>query len=180
MNATFVFSVATIVLSISACQGSSERNAVATTFALPTEAPSESQGKPTSPIGIHYELLGEPQLGQPLEIRITSRSNVIVAGLEVQVRGDEQLVVSAVSQSFAVEPVEANEPMIRTVTVTPLQEGLHYLSVTVQGVINGQTQADSVTIPIRVGDVEHRTEPMGTLVTDDAGEVIISLPARDN
>ncbi|MGI9259351.1 MAG: hypothetical protein ACR2QQ_10975 [Gammaproteobacteria bacterium] len=144
------------------------------------QEPAATRSKPASPIGLGYELLGDPLIGQALEIRITSRSSLPMSNLMIDVRGDQELMLSAESQQFFSAQVEADEPTLHVVTVTPLYEGLHYLSVTAQAMIDGQVQADYVTISIRVGDAEHQSEPMGTLETDDTGEAIISLPAEGN
>ncbi len=174
--------LAAIVIWISGCQSSTESTASVLTSESSVEVndPAETRSKPTSPIGLSYELLGEPRIGQALEIRITSRSSARMSNVTVEVRSDQELMLSAESQRFSIEQVDADEPMDRVVTVTPLSEGSHYLSVTAQAIIDGQIQADYVTISIRVGDVEQQSEPMGTLSTDDSGERVISLPADES
>lgn len=174
--------LATIVLCVAGCQSGTENAAMGTASepSVATHEPAATRGKPASPIGLGYELLGEPRIGEALEIRITSRSSLPMSNLMIDVSSDQELVLSAESQQFFSALVEAGEPTEHVLTVTPLYEGLHYLSVTAQAMIGGQVQADYVTISIRVGDVEHQSEPMGTLETDDTGEAIISLPAEKN
>jgi len=158
----------------------------AATPELPSEAPLAAQpntaspGKTLAPIGVSYEILGKPAVGQPLEIRITTQSNVVVNALTTQVRGDEGLYVSPANVNFAVAQMRYEEPVMRTLTVTPLREGTHQLSIIVQGEIDGVLQANHVTIPIQVGDVQEQPKPMGTVTTDESGEAIISLPAEQN
>ena len=153
---------------------------------LPSEAPktgelrAESPGKPTAPIGVRYEILGRPAIGQPLEIRITTHSNAVVNALTTQVRGDEGLFVSPTNANFAVAQMRFEEPVARTLTVTPLREGAHQLTVLVQGEIGGVVQSAQISIPVRVGDVQPAPKPTGTLSTDESGEAIISLPAQQN
>lgn len=182
MSPISLVSLATIVVCVSGCESSTE-NTATVAASEPSGAAHETAGtrnKPTSPISLGYELLSEPRIGQALEIRITSRSSLPMSNLTIDVRGDQELMLSAESQQFFNAQVEADQPMLHVVTVTPLYEGLHYLSVTAQATIDGQVQADYVTISIRVGDAQRQSEPMGTFETDEAGEAIISLPAEDN
>jgi hypothetical protein len=144
------------------------------------ETGADAPGKPTPPIGIRYEVLGEPRVGQPLEIRITSRSQIALSGLGMRVQGDERLSVSPASSHFRVAQMAVDEPLIRTVTVTPLAEGLLHLDVLLQGEIDGRMQANQVRIPIRVGSGQRTPEVPGTLKSDEAGEAIISMPAQEN
>ncbi len=133
---------------------------IATTPELPTEVPelasrpSEQFRDVSSPIGLRYEILGEPRVGEPLQIRITSQSQVVVTELVLQARGDEGLWVLPSTANFTQAQVDVGEPITRTVTVTPLAEGSHRLSVSVQGKIDGLLQANNVTIRIEVGGAE--------------------------
>ena len=182
MSPVKLASLVAVALWISGCHSRNESAPAGPASAPSVTAgtPITTGGKPTSPIGLGYEFLGEPRIGEALDIRITSRSSFPMSNLTIDVRGDQELMVSPDSLQFFSAQVAAGEPMVHVVTVTPLFEGSHLLSVTAQATINGQVQADYVTISIRVGDVSLETEPMGTLETDDAGETIISLPADDN
>jgi len=159
---------------------------IATTPELPTEVPelasrpSEQFRDVSSPIGLRYEILGEPRVGEPLQIRITSQSQVVVTELVLQARGDEGLWVLPSTANFTQAQVDVGEPITRTVTVTPLAEGSHRLSVSVQGKIDGLLQANNVTIRIEVGGAKQPLEPAGTLGIDEEGEAIISLPLQES
>ncbi len=142
--------------------------------------PSERSRSVSSPIGLRYEILGEPRVAEPLQIRITSQSQVVVREMVLQVRGDEGLSVSPSTANFRLAQVAVGEPITRTVTVTPLAEGSHRLSVSAQGEINGLLQANNVTIRIQVGGAEKLPEQAGTLKTDAEGETIISLPLQES
>ena len=175
-----------LLFALTACRGPGEASPTAASPELPAEVPVaaerivESPGKPTPPIGIRYELLGRPQVGQPLSIRITTRSSAVANAVATQVQGDEGLHVSEASANFAVATMSVDEPVVNTLSVTPLREGIHYLSVVVQGEIDGVVQADTVRIPIRIGDAQPVRKPVGTPATDETGEAIISLPADQN
>ena len=103
-----------------------------------------------------------------------------VNSLTTQISGDEGLFVSEANASFALAQMRFDEPVARTLTITPLREGAHQLSVLVRGEIGGVVQSNHVSIPIQVGEVQLEPKTMGTMTTDDAGEAIISLPAEQN
>ncbi len=137
-------------------------------------------GKPGSPLGVQYKIFGEPMVGQPLDIRITIQSNVTVNELVLQFLNDRGLFVLPEDMIFSADQMNFNEPIVRTVTITPLGEGLHELSVLVQGNIRGLVQANYVAIPIQIGNVREILNPMGTMTMDETGASIISMPADQN
>ena len=175
-------------LLLSGCQESqtlSSGIAPATSPELPNEAPIASRGseqvagKPVPPIAISYEIRGEPQVGRPLEIRVTTRSQVALTDVSFEVSGDERVAVATSTGGRNVARVPRDEAMIRTVTVTPLLEGSLHVSVLVQADINGVTQARNFLIPIQVGVPVTRPRPADSVQVDGSGELIISLPARE-
>jgi len=150
---------------------------------MPNEAPrvserqTDSPGKPQSPIGIRYEIMGRPQVGQALEISLTVQAATPVSGLRVQLESGPGLFVPPEDASFGAALLGAGEPVVRAISVTPVAEGALELHVLAQGEINGRVQANNVTVPIQVGTVEVGTRPAVTTTTDDSGVAIISLPA---
>ena len=134
-------------------------------------------GKPGSPLGVQYKILGEPMVGQPLDIRITIQSNATVNELVLQLLNDRGLFVLPEDISFSADQMNLNEPIVRTVTIIPLGEGLHELSVLVQGNIRGMAQANHVAIPIQIGNVGDSLNSIGTMTMDETGASIISMPA---
>lgn len=155
--------------------------AIAAQPSMPSNAAADSPGKPQAPIDLDYELLGEPQVGQPLEIRLTSRSARDLTALNVALSGSERLFVAAGSERFDLRRSRADEPVSRTITVTPMSAGTLYLSVAVSAEVGGRRQSRAVTIPIRVGDAAAaEPAPEGVLSTDEDGTSIITLPARED
>jgi hypothetical protein len=131
-----------------------------------------SPGKPRSPIGIEHEITSLPVPGVPIRIDLTIRSNAAISGLTGEVRAGEGLFLAPESARFSLADVVPGEPARHALTVTPLAEGMHRLTVVVQGWIAGQFQANTLSIPLRVGAVA--TQPV-----EEAGEEgVIRLPAR--
>jgi hypothetical protein len=140
----------------------------------------DSPGKPLPPIEFKYEFLGEPAVGQPLEIRVTSTIEAELDALNVTLSGSERMQVPAAIARFRMARTAAGAPMTRTISVTPLASGTIYLDVLLQADIDGRQQSRAVTIPIRVGAPSRQSESEGTVSTDADGQRIISLPAEDN
>ena len=63
--------------------------------------------------------------------------------------------------------------------VTPLEDAAGHLNVTVTGILDGEQQARSLLIPIRVGAKSENTGAP-SVKTDEAGARIISLPAQES
>lgn len=172
--------------SMSDVSGPSPAAAVPGSSGLSSETPREgsagvdSPGKPLPPIDFEYELLGEPVVGQPLEIRVTSGFQADLDALNVALSGNERMEVPAALARFRMARTAGSAPMTRTIRVTPLATGTTYLDVVLQADIGGRPQSRAVTIPIRVGDQTEQAAPDGTLSTDAEGQPIISLPAGEN
>jgi len=149
------------------------------TVDVPRAAPMPVSGKPMPPIAVGYELSGEPRVGQPLELRVTTRARIELTQVNVELHGDVRLSVLPPPGALNVARLPSDEVMILTVTVTPLVDGVLYLSVLVRANINGVARARNLSIPIPVGPADTRTAPESTALADESGELIISLPARE-
>ena len=133
-----------------------------------------STGKPTAPIAVSYELGGTPGLGQPLAVRIAAQPADGVTDLTLELNGDAALHVGAVTRASGAGDAEH----VWTVTVTPLQEGLGHLNVSVTGRLNGTEQTRSLLIPIRTSGAANG-DGARKAVASAADERVISLPAEE-
>ena len=141
-----------------------------------TQAQHSSPGKPTAAIAIHYELSATPDLGQPLEVRITARAAGTATDLSLELAFDDSLFVAGAPT--AVAGADVNE-RAWIVAVTPLQEQAGYLTVTLSGLLDGQRQSRSVMIPIRTSGRKAEAQSTGVLKIDEFGETVIALPAQE-
>ena len=141
----------------------------------------QSPGKPILvPVDVKYRLLTKPQVGQPFELELTIVSSLATMGLGYSINAESGLSVdpAAIKRNFAGKP--ARTPETTSLTITPLLEGRFYLRVSANIVLNGETRTRIVTIPIQVGEVGRQLESMGEVVTDDEGNPVVSLPAKEN
>ena len=79
----------------------------------------------------------------------------------------------------SVSPFSAGpEQSVWIAVVTPLEDAPGHLNVTVTGLLDGEQQARSLLIPIRVGAKSESFAP--SVKTDESGARIISLPAQES
>ena len=137
------------------------------------------QVEPSGPFGLSYEILGTPELGQPLEVRVEVVPPLPLSYMSVEVYAYDGLIVSPLS--FSVTAPSAGEPVEQTLIVTPWMEGSLRLALLVLGDdLYGETQAGQLTVPIQLGELRPDTAAPERLRTTAEGETIISLPAREN
>jgi hypothetical protein len=137
-----------------------------------------SPGKPVAPIAIDYRLAGVPQLGRPVDIELTVRTQTDLRNVAIDVRGDASLVVTAAPVG-PIAFLAAGEPSTVTLTVTPMAEGSARLGVHVQGLSGERVLARSVAIPVRTGGAKPASARSAVLKVDESGQSLVVLPARE-
>lgn len=145
----------------------------------PAPAPSTSPGKPTAPITIDYEVLGNPVVGQPVavNVRVSSTRGPVTVQYSIN---DASAVMF---QEEQVEQIEIADPTIATpqqLTVIPQREGRVYVNVSAEVHTDSGTMIRSMAIPIKVGDAPPTPTVNGELKEGPGGETVISMPAREN
>jgi hypothetical protein len=109
-----------------------------------------SAGKPVAPFSIRYQILGAPAVGQPLEVRITVRPSIPMTDLELEAAGDASLDVAASDAKQSAPSATREAPAEWSVSVVPRDVGTLQLKITVDGIIDGNRQARSLVVPIRL------------------------------
>lgn len=180
-----------VVVLIAGCQEKTEKQAGGTTAGASEPAPmtattgtagrdGDSPGKPTPPIRIDYEVIGEPRAGEPLEVDLKI-STELEGPLEVTLQPQEGLQMGATQEPMLLREssLARLEPMAERVVVVPPGDGRFYLSVLVAVATPAGQQMRAVSIPIQVGDKPPTLRPNGELTTTPDGESVISLPATE-
>lgn len=130
-----------------------------------------AMGKPTAPIAVTYEIGGTPALGQPVGVRIVAEAPAEMTDVTLELTADAALYLGpAVRASGAGATVR-----VWNVQVTPVQEGLGHLNVSVTGRLAGADQTRSLLIPIRTATAAGAAPAQ----TPTAAEAVISLPAQE-
>ncbi len=192
MNQKQYFSLAAIVLSLSlgACnEGSDDSDSVESTPAVvnanskPAAMISTSPGKPSPPISMRYEILGNPVVGQPVAINVEVRSTSGNHAVTVQYSINDSSAL--VFQAGQVERLRVTANAEKTgsmqqLAVIPQREGRLYVIVSAEIQTADGAMIKSMAIPIQVGRAPQKPEINGELVEDPDGETVISMPAKEN
>jgi hypothetical protein len=134
------------------------------------EPAASATPKPTAPIAITHRLAGEPALGQPVEVILSIAAEGEMTGVNLSFDADDPLAMIDPVGSLGIGTLHAGEGADVAVTVLPLLDRTHYLSVTVTAFVDGMPQARTIAVPIRLPG----SDP-GTSDTDAAGEAGESL-----
>lgn len=197
MNRNFLARLSLLVLcgfGLCACQsgtdelGNSEGSSAETTAAAqdnPVVAPEErriSPGKPTAPIDIDYEILGQPVVGIPLSINVKVSSS-LDQPITVKYRiGDVTSLMFSDAQARSVTLVPLGDKALSTeqVTVIPQREGRLFLNVSAEIETEIGMMARVMAIPIQVGSLRPAPRLNGDPITAVDGEALISMPAKED
>ncbi|RLA33818.1 MAG: hypothetical protein DRR15_09810 [Gammaproteobacteria bacterium] len=194
----FSFAALTLVLGLGACNEDSktatsvtaekvESTPVAATISKPAvvapAASSASPGKPSAPISMKYEILGNPVVGQPVAINVEVRSTSGNHPVTVQYSINDSSAL--VFQAGQVERLQVTADAEKTASlqqlaVIPQREGRLYVNVSAEIQTPDGTMIKSMAIPIQVGSAPAKPEINGELVEGPDGETVISMPAKEN
>lgn len=146
-----------------------------------TVASDTSPGKPSAPISMQYEVLGNPVVGAPVSINVT----VSATGGQgpVSVRYDIPDRSALAFQQGQVERLvigQKTENDTRQIAVVPQREGRLYVNVSAEIQTAGGLMIKSMAIPIQVGSAPNKPQVNGELVEGPNGETVISMPAKEN
>ena len=195
----FSLAALTLVLGLGACNEDSKTATsvtaesedatpvAATTTSKPAvvapAASSTSPGKPSAPISMKYEILGNPVVGQPVAINVEVRSTSGNHPVTVQYSINDSSAL--VFQAGQVERLQVTADAEKTapqqqLAVIPQREGRLYVNVSAEIQTPGGTMIKSMAIPIQVGNAPVKPEINGELVEGPDGETVISMPAKEN
>jgi hypothetical protein len=173
-----------MVLSLAACQGDDDSTTVVKPAAvaskpLPTadQPDAASPGKPTAPISITYEVMGNAIVGQPVLINLVISSPKGPVSVQYNILDGSALVF----QSGQVERLEIADPSsgsAQQLSVIPQREGRLFVNVSVEIQAPVGLNIRSMAIPIKVGKAPEKATTNGELVEGPDGERVISLPAQ--
>lgn len=147
------------------------------------EANARSPGKPTAPVSIRYDVVGNAVVGQPVAINLQVSSSQPGQAVTLHYRtNDSSAMVFPESQALRIDMNAApdDSPRMQQVSVIPQREGRLFLNVSAEvQTVNG-TMFRSVAIPIQVGAGSRQPEVNGEIRETAEGEQVISMPASEN
>ena len=159
---------------LAACQGESpaENQGVEVTG-------SQVAGKPTAPISLDYEVIGNAIVGQPTRINVEVKSGQGPVNVHYSITDGSALMFQP-GQVERVEILDATSGSMQQVGVVPQREGRVYLNVSAEIETPGGIKIRSMAIPIRVGKAPEAATPNGEVMEAPDGETVISMPAEAN
>jgi hypothetical protein len=180
---------------LSACQNSdtanetsgAAQNPPATTSkpnaSMPDEAATRSPGKPTAPVSIRYDVVGNAVVGQPVAINLQVSTTVPDQAVTLHYRtNDSSAMLFPESQAMRIEMNAApdDSPRMQQVSVIPQREGRLFLNVSAEVQTENGMMFRSVAIPIQVGAGSRAPAVNGEIRETADGEQVISMPASDS
>ena len=141
--------------------------------------------KPSGPVQISYRIIGQPIVGQPVAIDLRFSSALGVRPFNVSYRiNDATALLMPESQplSVTISPTSGEESaaFAAQVTVIPMREGRLYLNVAAQIETDGGSLSSVTAVPIQVGAAPRELQDNGVVTTDENGELIRTLPAKED
>ena len=178
---------------LAGCQGPSDQAPAVTTADDAGESASKtaveavgsaqpSRGKPSAPITLDYNVIGEPIVGQPVSINLEVSSSMSDRPVTLNYRANDTRDLQfpqAQAERIALAAFGEKGRAAQQVTVVPQREGRLYLNVSAEVETEGGTLVKSMAIPIQVGDAPVQQETNGELKQDEGGETVISMPAEE-
>lgn len=140
-----------------------------------SESTASVTPKPSAPIAITHRLSGEPALGQPVEVILSIAAEGEMTGVNLRFDADDPLAMIDPADSLGIGTLHAGEGADVAVTVLPLLDRTHYLSVTVTAFVDGMPQSRTIAVPIRLPGSERRESDNDA--ADDAEEGLHSFGA---
>ncbi len=139
---------------------------------------------PQSPVTISYRVIGTPIVGQAVALDLQFRSSFGNQPFKVSYRVNDPTAMQlpeSQSMTVSISPSDSEGRSAQQVTVIPLREGRLYLNVAAAFETESGSVSTVTAIPIQVGPAAPRVIlENGTIMTDENGELIRTMPAKEN
>ena len=184
MNRAILFSIATLFLLAACDSDESTETAQTVASAAKMDADTLRTSKIQGPIAISYRVIGTPIVGSPVALDLQFKSTLGTVPYTVTFRVNDPTAMQmpdAQSATISISPSSNNESVARQVTVVPLREGRLYLNVAAVVETESGSMQSVIAIPIQVGPAAPRKLlENGQVTSDENGELIRTLPAKEN
>jgi hypothetical protein len=139
--------------------------------------------KPKSPVAISYRIIGQPVVGQPVAIDLQFESGLGPQAFNVDYRINDTSALQfpeTQDRKVTVSPPAGKAVAAQQVRVIPMREGRLYLNVAAEVETDAGVISSVTAVPIDVGAPVDAIGENGVLTTDESGESIRVLPARED
>jgi hypothetical protein len=144
-----------------------------------TDSGNASPGKPTAPIDISYQVIGNAIVGSPVSINVVVTSSRGPVTVRYSINDGSALMF----QSGQLERLEIADPSsgsVQQLSVIPQREGRLYVNVSAEIETPDGLNIRSMAIPIKVGSAPEKATINGEIVEGPGGEAVISMPAKES
>ena len=139
---------------------------------------------PRSPVSVSYRVIGTPIVGQPVSLDLQFESSFGNQPFKVSYRVNDPTAMQlpeSQSSTVSISPSGSDGHSAQQVTVIPLREGRLYLNVAAVFETKSGSMSSVTAIPIQVGPAAPRVIlENGTVATDENGELIRTMPAKED
>lgn len=149
--------------------------------------PGEDTGlttvKPKSPVVISYRIIGQPVVGQPVAIDLRFESGLGSQPFVVDYRINDTSALQfpeTQDEKVTVSPPAGKAFAAQQVRVIPMREGRLFLNVAAEIETDAGVISSVTAVPIDVGAPVDAIGENGVVTTDESGESIRVLPARED
>jgi hypothetical protein len=188
-NLTFLIALALLLVGISACQddGASTESSATAESAIDSASvaaqpiailPTTSRGKPTAPIDISYEVIGNAIVGSPVSINIVVTSDRGPVNVQYSIV-DNSALMFQVGQVERLDIVDPSSGSVQQLAVIPQREGRVYVNVSAEIPTSNGLNIRSISIPIQVGSAPAEPTAAGEMTEGPGGEIVNSMPAQE-
>jgi len=151
--------------------------------ATATKAAQAHTEKAQGPVQIDYKIIGIPIVGQPVGIDLQVVSNIGPQEMTLSYRVNDSTALQFAETQLdrvTLAATRDERPTLQQVQVIPLREGRVFLNVSVSIESEDGTMSSVTAIPIQVGAAAREAQDNGELVTDESGDQVHSLPAKED
>jgi len=138
---------------------------------------STSPGKPTAPISMSYEVIGNAIVGRPVSINVVVTSPAGPVNVQYSII-DRSALMFQPGQVERLEIADPSSGSVRQLSVVPQREGRLYVNVSAEVQTAGGAMIRSMAIPVKVGSAPEEPTINGELKEAPDGETVISMPAQ--
>jgi hypothetical protein len=150
----------------------------ATAAADPTAkmARAVGNGKPGSAVDIKFDFKARPEVGRAVEVEVVLIPSAGVDAMDATFSGMDGITLAGtLSASFT--DVKSGQPYSHTISVLPSQNGVFYVTVSVNTQIGGATLGRTFSIPFVVGEAVGQRKPAPA--KDANGQAIEPMKAKE-
>lgn len=168
-----------LILMMLGLQGCNDKQAAQNNHQDATATDQKAYVKPQAAIYLNYNAPAmEVGVEAVIPVTITSGKKVDDLTIRYFVK-DEAINLYNANTPVSFGPQDKDQLNQHELTLIPAAEGEYRIYLSATATKNAKSQSRSFVIPVRVGDLRHKTpaKPIGVIMQDETGSPIISMPA---